>query len=258
MDIEEYKKIILPKINVGDLSKNVKKVIKREKNKEQDFREGINRKKLYDLRDLISDVNNKYNFRDSIVNNLEMLNYNILRLLQPQPIQQQPVDDDDFPPPPPPPPPPPIGNFPPPPPPPPIGNIPPPPPPPPPPPIGNFPPPPPPPPIGNFPPPPPQNLFDNDNQDENPTLPLPLPPYPQSEPIFQIVKSARESMLNEIKNSNIKLKPITKPKPKEELKDLDENFWVNTFNNLVKNRRSGIEPDSDEDEDEDEDEEEWD
>ena len=257
MDIEEYKKLILPKINVGDITKIVKKVIKSEKNKEQNFREGINRNKLFDLRDLISDVNNrnKYGFRDSIVNNLEMLNYNILRLLQNPPLQQQAIDyggdDDNIPPPPPPSP---IGNIPPPPPPPPIGNIPPPPPPPP---IGNIPPPPPPPPLlpnNGFPPPPPPILFDNDDQDENlnPTLPLPPPPFPSSEPLSQILNSARDKLLNEIKNPNIKLKSITNQKPKEKQKDLDENFMINTFNKFLEGRRSMILPDSDEEEEEDE------
>ena len=242
MDIKEYKKIIIPKINVGDLSKNVKKVIKQEKNKEQNFREGINRRKLYNI---ISDVNtnkNKYNFRDSIVNNLEMLNYNLLRLLgQPQPIQQ-PIDDDDgFPPP--------------------IGNIPPPPPPPPP--IGNIPPPPPPPPF-DFPPPPPPNLFDQDDpQEENPTLPLPLPAYPTltlppSEPLSQIVKSARENLLDEIVNPSKKLKPVTeKPVTEKPIKTNNiGEIMRNTINKLMEERRLNINTESEEEEEEEE--EEWD
>ena len=246
MDIERYKNLALSKINEGRITKNVKKVIKNEVNKEQNYREGFyDRRNLSNLRDIISDVRinrNKYNFKDTIIDNLERLNYNILRLIPPAYIQP--------PPPPPPiniPPPPPINIPPPPPPPPPPINIPPPPPPPP----INIPPP---PPINDgFPPPPPPNLFDNDNQndDVNPTLPPPPPPFPTPlEPLTRIVTSARENLLDEIRNPKINLRP-TPSEPKKP-KISEEQFMINTYNKFMANRDK-IAMSSDEDEDEDED-----
>ena len=279
MDIERYKKFALNKINEGDITKNVKKVIKSEKYKEQNYREGISRKNLSNLRDLITDVNtnrNKYGFKDSIIDNLEMLNYNILRLINRgvAPRGVAPPEDPPLPPPPP---------F-------------------------NIPPPPPPPPFNDgFPPPPPPNLFDNDNQEDdvNPTLPPPLPPFPSSEPLTRIVTSARENLLEEIRNPK-KLKPTPKEPTKNEISFLDEirnpkklkskeqqkplkkltvektprenlleeiknpkklktteqqeskknlslneDFMINTFNKFMEGRRRQIEQSTDEDEDED-------
>ena len=233
MDINRYKNFALSKINEGRITKNVKKVIKNEVNKEQNYREGFyDRRNLSNLRDIISDVRinrNKYNFKDTIIDNLERLNYNILRLIPPAYIQ-----------PPPPPPPPPINIPPPPPPPPPPINI------------------PPPPPINDgFPPPPPPNLFDNDNQndDVNPTLPPPPPPFPTPlEPLTRIVTSARENLLDEIRNPKINLRP-TPLEPKKP-KISEEQFMINTYNKFMANRDK-ITMSSDEDEDKDEDEDDY-
>ena len=246
MDVERYKKFALSKINEENMAKNVKYVIKNEKNKEQNYREGINRRNLSKLRDLISDVNsnkNKYNFRDTILDNLERLNYNILRLINkpppippplPQPIppplppplpqpQLLPIDyggDDDnddnfvFPPPPPP-----------------IDD--------------NFVFPPPPPPIDDnfvFPPPP----IDNEGE---PFPTLPIPPPPPTEPLTNIIRSARENLLDEIRNPK-KLKTTKPQEPKKTYSSNEGQILLNTINELVK-RRSIIAPSSDEDEDED-------
>ena len=256
MDVERYKKFALSKINEENMAKNVKYVIKNEKNKEQNYREGvnppaINKKNLSKLRELISDVNsNKYNFKNTILDNLERLNYNILRLINkpppippplppplPQPLPQPqpqllPIDyggDDDF-------------VF-------------------PPPPIDNddddfvFPP----PPIDNddddfvFPPPPPPPI---DNEGEPfPTLPIPPPPPPPTEPLTNIIRSARENLLDEIRNPK-KLKPTKPIKPEKTYSSNEGQILLNTINELAK-RRSIIAPSSDEDEDEDEDED-WD
>ena len=207
MDIKRYKKFALSKINEGNLTRGVKSIIKNEKNKEQNYKEGINpsmnRRNLENLNSLISDVSSnrsKYNIRDDIVDNLEMLNYNLLRLINkpppvpaplPQPIPPAPLpqpippapqllpidygDDDD-------------DNF-------------------------VFPPPP--PPIDEeddfvFPPPPPP--IDDDEGDPFPTLPLPLPA-----PINTIIPEARSraNLLDEIRNPKIKLKPKPPTPPKE-------------------------------------------
>ena len=88
MDIARYKKFALSKIDEGNLTRGVKSIIKNEKNKEQNFKEGINpsvnKRNLEKLNSLINDVSSnrsKYNIRDDIVDNLEMLNYNLLRLI---------------------------------------------------------------------------------------------------------------------------------------------------------------------------------
>ena len=247
MDIERYKKFALSKINEGNLTKGVKSIIKNEKNKEQNYKEGINpsmnRKNLEKLNSLISDVSSnrsKYNIRDDIVDNLEMLNYNLLRLInkggvpppnppvqqgvQPPPIDYGGDDDNDddfvFPPPPPPaideeddfvfpPPPPPIDDF-------------------------------------VFPPPPPP--IDDNEGDPFPTLPLPPPA-----PINTIIQEARSraNLLEAIRNPKINLKPIPKNIPKKPVLDQNQTI-LNTIKNLVNNRRSFIQDSSDEDEDEEE------
>ena len=273
MDVERYKKFALSKINEENMAKNVKYVIKNEKNKEQNYREGvkwgdaspqnppaINRKNLFKLGELISDVNsnkNRYNFKNTILDNLERLNYNILRLInkpppipppplpQPQPIPPQPQpqllpidyggdDDDDFVFPPPPPP---ID----------YGD--------------DFVFPPPPPPIDNddfvFPPPPidnddfvfPPSPIDNEGE-PFPTLPIPPPP-PPTEPLTNIIRSARENLLDEIRNPK-KLKTTKPQEPKKTYSSNEGQILLNTINELAK-RRSIIAPSSDEDEDEDED-----
>ena len=106
MDIERSKKFALDKIKQGNLTKYVKNVIKNEEEKEQNYKEGFKGKKnlqvnnikgflnknnlnkitnLSNLGELIRVIlnngNNKSNFRYDIIDNLERLNYNILRLL---------------------------------------------------------------------------------------------------------------------------------------------------------------------------------
>ena len=181
MDIERYKKFALSKINEGNITKSVKSIIKNEEDKEQNYREGINpsinRRNLFKLNSLINDVSSnrsKYNIRDDIVDNLEMLNYNLLRLINrgmpppydpPAMINPPPAidddddddDDDDF----------------------------------------------------VFPPPPP--TIDDDEGEPFPTLPLPPPAPP--EPVNNIIRSARENIMAEIRNPKLKLKPIPPAPP---------------------------------------------
>ena len=204
MDVNRYKKFALSKINTGNITKNVKSVIKNENEKEQNYREGFkyNRRNLTNLSNLISDVNSnksKYNFRDDIIDNLEQLNYNLLRLINGgvAPPQNPPANDDFvFPPAPPP-----IDDD-----------------------DDDFVFPPPPPPIDDdddddddddfvFPPPPPP-VIDNEG-DPFPTLPLSPPPPPPSSSLTNIISSARENLLEQIRNPNLKLKPTPPSKPKK-------------------------------------------
>ena len=248
MDIERYKKFALSKINEGNITKGVKSIIKNEEKKEQNYREGvnpsINRRNLAKLNSLISDVSSnrsKYNIRDNIIDNLEMLNYNLLRLINkwgvaspqnppaivnndippPPAIDDDDDDDNDF-------------VF------------------------------PPPPAIDDddfvFPPPPPGIV--NEEGDPFPTLPLPPPPpippippiVPPQSPINTIIPEARSrsNLLDSIRNPKLKLKPIPK-EPKKPVLDKNQTM-LNTIRNLIDNRRSAIQDSSDEDEDEDEDE----
>ena len=248
MDIKRYKKFALSKIDEGNLTRGVKSIIKNEKNKEQNFKEGINpsvnRRNLEKLNSLISDVSSnrsKYNIRDDIVDNLEMLNYNLLRLINKgiggvpmggvpppydPPAQLLPVDyggdddDDDF----------------------------------------------------VFPPPPP--AIDDDEGDPFPTLPLPPPAppappappiVPPSTPINTIIPEARSraNLLDAIRNPRLTLKPSKslgppipiKPLKSEKPKNINVGkTLLNTIDKIMQ-RRSAIQDSSDEDEDEDEEEE---
>ena len=249
MDIERYKKFALSKIDEGNLTRGVKSIIKNEKNKEQNYKEGINpsvnRRNLEKLNSLISDVSSnrsKYNIRDDIVDNLEMLNYNLLRLIkggvpppfdppaqqveQPPPIDYGGDEEDDFVLPPPP-----IDYG---------GDD------------DDF----------VFPPPPPD--IDDNEGDPFPTLPLPPPPPPPpappapAPPINTIIPEARSraNLLDAIRNPRLTLKPIPKNIPKKPVLDQNQTL-LNTMKNLINNRRSFIQDSSDEDEDEDEEEQDW-
>ena len=106
MDIERYKKLVLSKFDEEKLTEHVKDVIKNYKEKEQNYKEGfrnynknlednnilgfLDEKKLNQINDLSNlgeliriIINNKKknNYKYSILDNLQRLNYNIARLL---------------------------------------------------------------------------------------------------------------------------------------------------------------------------------
>ena len=106
MDIERYKKLLSSKFNEEKLTEHVKNVIKNYKDKEQNYKEGFinynknlednnilgfldekklnqinNLSNLGDLIRIIINNNKKNNYRYSVLDNLQRLNYNIARLL---------------------------------------------------------------------------------------------------------------------------------------------------------------------------------
>ena len=106
MDIERYKQLVLPKINEEIITKNVKDAIKNYNYKEQNYKEGfinynknlednnilgfLNKQNLNQINNLSNlgeliriIINNKKknNYKYSILDNLQRLNYNIARLL---------------------------------------------------------------------------------------------------------------------------------------------------------------------------------
>ena len=136
MDIEKAKRFSIDKIKEETLAKYVKNVIENEKIKKQDYREGFKRyynqnqdiqsgnitdwldkiklnkfSNLSNLGNIIRDklthdsIKNKSYFSNDVLDNLERLNYNILRLVNkpPPPLQDLiPLPLEEFPPPPPP------------------------------------------------------------------------------------------------------------------------------------------------------------